>query len=194
VVGGGVDIAAVLDADRSDARIRSGGNADRISGGVTGISGGGRDGNVAAVRHTDWAATNGEPTVGSTHRRGARNIPAVLDADGAVDSCGGEDAEVVAAPACCNVAAINDTDGAVAEPGLYTNAPAGSIGGEVDHIASGIGARLGIDADDRLIGPDCVGIDRAGRGRLETGNRRCRRRRDTMLPMSSFEASGAKRQ
>jgi hypothetical protein len=91
-----VDIAAVLDADRSDARIRSGGNADRISGGVTGISGGGRDGNVAAVRHTDWAATNGEHTVGSTHRRGARNIPAVLDADGAVDSCGGEDAEVVA--------------------------------------------------------------------------------------------------
>jgi len=118
-----VDIAAVLDADRSDARIRSGGNADRISGGVTGISGGGRDGNVAAVRHTDWAATNGEHTVGSTHRRGARNIPAVLDADGAVDSCGGEDAEVVAAPACCNVAAIDDTDGAVAEPGLYTNAP-----------------------------------------------------------------------
>jgi hypothetical protein len=49
-----VDIAAVLDADRSDARIRSGGNADRISGGVTGISGGGRDGNVAAARHTDW--------------------------------------------------------------------------------------------------------------------------------------------
>jgi hypothetical protein len=49
---------------------------------VGGISGGGRDGNVAAVRHTDWAATNGEPTVGSTHRRGARNIPAVLDADG----------------------------------------------------------------------------------------------------------------
>ena len=79
-----MDIAAVLDADRSDARIRSGGNADRISGGVTGISGGGRDGNVAAVRHTDWAATNGEHTVGSTHRRGARNIPAVLDADGAV--------------------------------------------------------------------------------------------------------------
>jgi hypothetical protein len=77
---------------------------------VTGISGGGRDGNVAAVRHTDWAATNGEPTVGSTHRRGARNIPAVLDADGAVDSCGGEDAEVVAAPACCNVAAIDDTE------------------------------------------------------------------------------------
>jgi hypothetical protein len=38
-----VDIAAVLDADRSDARIRSGGNADRISGGVTGISGGGRE-------------------------------------------------------------------------------------------------------------------------------------------------------
>jgi hypothetical protein len=69
-----VDIAAVLDADRSDARIRSGGNADRISGGVTGISGGGRDGNVAAVRHTDWAATNGEHTAGSTHRRGARNI------------------------------------------------------------------------------------------------------------------------
>ena len=59
-----MDIAAVLDADRSDARIRSGGNADRISGGVTGISGGGRDGNVAAVRHTDWAATNGESTVG----------------------------------------------------------------------------------------------------------------------------------
>jgi hypothetical protein len=118
-----VDIAAVLDADRSDARIRSGGNADRISGGVTGISGGGRDGNVAAVRHTDWAATNGEHTAGSTHRRGARNIPAVLDADGAVDSCGGEDAEVVAAPACCNVAAIDDTDGAVAEPGLYTKMP-----------------------------------------------------------------------
>ena len=36
--------------------------------------GGGRDGNVAAVRHTDWAATNGEHTAGSTHRRGARNI------------------------------------------------------------------------------------------------------------------------
>jgi len=140
-----VDIAAVLDADRSDARIRSGGNADRISGGVTGISGGGRDGNVAAVRHTDWAATNGEHTVGSTHRRGARNIPAVLDADGAVDSCGSEDAEVVAAPACCNVAAIDDTDGAVVEPSLYTNAP--------DNFVIAYGSDIaGIVHADRAVG------------------------------------------
>lgn len=48
-------------------------------------------------------------------------------------------------PACCNVAAIDDTDGAVAEPGLYTNAP--------DNFVIAYGSDIaGIVDADRAVG------------------------------------------
>ena len=73
----------------------------------------------------------------------------------AVDSCGGKDAEVVAAPACCNVAAIDDTDGAVAEPGLYTNAP--------DNFVIAYGSDIaGIVDADRAVGVSVDPIRPAG--------------------------------
>jgi hypothetical protein len=94
-----------------------------LGGEESGTRAGGLDTEYAAVLDTHRTASSGPDGLGATQRGRAGNIPAVVDADGAVDPRDGADAKGSVAPTCCKRPAIDNADGAVPVGRLHTNGP-----------------------------------------------------------------------